>query len=113
GAGAGLVGLEDQRRAVAALGEVAVEAIDRQVELTVGVPCDVEIVVIERPVAGLSREFVPGQAPRLVKPEAVGIGPLKIVKLLKLARADPRVEIVGNGMDARTHRPRLMSITKR
>ncbi len=71
---AGLVGLEDQRGAVAMLGEVPVEAIDRQVELAVGVPADVEIVLVERPVAGLRRELVPGQPPRLVEPEAVGIG---------------------------------------
>ena len=44
------------------LGEVAVEAIDRQVELAVRVPADVEIVLVERPVAGLRREFVPGRA---------------------------------------------------
>ena len=51
---AGLVGFEDQRGAVAVLGEVAVEAIDRKVELAVGEPVDVEIVFVERPVAGLA-----------------------------------------------------------
>ena len=51
---AGLVGFEDQRGAVAMLGEVAVEAIDREVELAVRIPADVEIVLVERPVAGLA-----------------------------------------------------------
>ena len=66
-----LVGLEDQRGSVAMLGKMPVEAIDRQVELAVRVPADVEIVLVERPVAGLRREFVPGQPPRLVEPETV------------------------------------------
>ena len=43
----GLVGLEDQRRAVAALGEVPVEAIDRQVEPAVVEPLDVEVRFLE------------------------------------------------------------------
>ena len=89
----GLVRLEDQRGAVAVLGKVPVEAIDRQVELAVRVPSDVEIVLVERPVAGLGREFVPGQPPRLVEPEAVGIGVREVVELGELARADPGVEI--------------------
>ena len=49
-----LVGFEDQRGPVAMLGEMPVEAIDRQVELAVGVPADVEIGFVERPVAGLA-----------------------------------------------------------
>ena len=48
---AGLVRLEDERGAVAVLGEMAVEAIDRQVELAVRIPGDVEVVFVERPVA--------------------------------------------------------------
>ena len=110
---AGLVGLEDQCGAIAMLGEVAVEAIDGQVELAVRVPADVEIIFVERPVARLCRELVPGQPPRLVEPEAVGIGLGEVLELGELARADARVEIFGDGMDRFAHRPRLMSITKR
>ncbi len=95
-----LVGLENQRGSVAVLGEVPVEAVDRQVEFAVGVPANVEIVLVERPVARLGRELVPGQPPRLVEPEAVRIGVGKVVELGELARADPGVEIVGNRMNA-------------
>ena len=102
-----LVGLEDQRGAVPVLGEVAVEAVDRQVELTVGVPGNVEIVFVERPVAGLRRKFVPGEPPRLVEPETVGVGIDTIVELRDLARADPRAECLRNRMHRLGHQTSL------
>ena len=110
---AGLVGLEDKRSATAMLGEMAVEAADRQVELAIAVPGDVEVLFVERPVAGLRRCLVPRQPARLVEPEAVGVGSREIVQLGELDRADPRVEAVRDRMDGRAHRLRLMSITKR
>ena len=108
-----LIGLEDQRGPVAMFGEMAVEAIDREVELAVRVPADVEIVLVVRPVAGLRRELVPGQPPSLIEPEAVGIGIFQVVQSGKLARADPRLEALGNRMDRFVHKPLLISMTKR
>ena len=110
---AGLVRLEDQRGAVAMFGEMPVEAIDRQIELAVRVPADVEIVLVERPVAGFRRKLVPGQPPRLVEPEPVGIGVGEIVQLGELGGPMRALKPRRNGMDGFAHRPRLMSITKR
>ena len=109
----GLVRFEDQRGAIAVLGEVAVEAIDGKVELAVRVPVDVEIIFVERPVARFCRELVPGQAARLVEPEAVGIGLCEVLELGELARTDASVEIFGDRVDRVRHRPLLMSMTKR
>ena len=109
----GLIGLEDQRDAVAVLGKVPVEAIDRQVELAVGIPADMEVILVEGPVARLRRELVPGQPPRLIEPEAVGIAVRKIVQLGQLARADPCVEAWRDRIDRLRHTPLLISMTKR
>src|SRR6185437_9603979 len=91
-----LVGFEDERSPVAVLGEMAVQAIDREVEFAVGVPPDVEIGFVERPVAGFLREGVPGQPARLVEPEAVGIGSGEVVELGELYRADACVKVRRN-----------------
>ena len=74
------VGLEDQSGAIPMLREVTVETIDGEVDLAVGVPVDVEVVLVERPVAGLGRELVPRQPPRLVEPETVRIGVGEVVQ---------------------------------
>ena len=104
---AGLVGFEDEGGSLAMLREVPVEAIDRQIQLPVGVPLNVEIVFGERPVACLGRELVPGEAARLVEPEAVGIGIGEVVKLGELGRADPGVEIRWNWMHGFGHQSLL------
>ncbi len=63
-----LVGLEDDRRPVAMLCEVPVEAIDRQVELPVRIPADVEVVLVDttsrrlRSALDTSRAASPGPA---------------------------------------------------
>src|SRR5206468_4988793 len=67
------------------------------------VPADAKIIVLERPVSRLGGELVPGQPPRLVEPEAIGIGTLEIVQFGKLARTDARVEVFGNRMDGFGH----------
>ncbi len=94
-----LVGFEDDRGALAPLGEVAVEAIDRQVKRPVCEPFDVEIFFIERPVAGLGREIGPVEPPRLVEIEAVRVFRCLAVKLGQLVRTDVRFEMGGNGVD--------------
>src|SRR5207253_3852174 len=99
--------------AVAVLGEVPVEAVDRQVECTLGVPADVEVALVERPLAGLGGERIPVEAFRLVEPEAIRIGMLKLMKLRELARADARVEAFGDRVNGLAHTPWLMSITNR
>jgi hypothetical protein len=109
----GLIGLKDYCDAITMFGEVAIEAVHGEVELTVLVPADAEVIFPVGPVSGLDREFVPGQPPRLVQPKPVRIGIREIVQFLQFARSDPRFEIVWDGMDARTHTPRLMSMTKR
>src|SRR5262245_65454724 len=111
--GAGLVWLKDQSRAVSVLGKVPIEAVRGEIELTVDIPFDAEIGLVERPVAGLGRRLVPGQALRLVEPETVGIGVCEGVEFGEFARADPRGEAVGDGMNRLDHSPLLMSITKR
>ena len=93
-----LVGFEDDGDAVTMPREMPVEAIDRQVELPIGIPLDVEIAVVERPVAGFGRKSVPGEAPRLVEPEAVGIGLREVMKLGELDRSDAGVESFGDRM---------------
>src|SRR4030095_12456193 len=80
-------------------GEMAIEAIDRQVQFAVGIPMDVEVCLVERPITRFRREFVPGQPLRLVEPEAVGIGFGEVAKLGDLDRANAGVEAIGNGMD--------------
>ena len=75
------------------LGEVPVEAVDREIEFAVREPFDVKVVLFEGPVAGLGRELVPGEPPRLVEPESLGIGIDQLVELGELARSDPRVEV--------------------
>ena len=89
-----LVGLEDQRGSVAMLGEVPVEAIDRQVELAVGVPADVEVVLVERPVAGLASGTCSRSAAAPGRARSGRDRRCEIVELGKLARADPGVEIL-------------------
>ncbi len=112
-AGAGFIGFENQRGLVAMVGDVAVEAIDRQIELTILVPFDPEIGLGERTIAGFFGKDVPRQPARLVEPEAVRIGAFKVVQLGQFERADAGVEIVRDGMHGWIQRPRLMSITKR
>ena len=87
-----LVGLEDDGRPVAMLLEVSVEAIDGQVQLTVGVPADVEIVFVEGPVARLLRGLVPVKPPGLFQPEGIRIGVSLRPQRLQLVRPDPRPE---------------------
>jgi hypothetical protein len=71
---AGFVGLEEQRGAVAPLGKVPVEAVDREVELAVLIPADVEVGLVERPVASLGRKTGPVEPLRLVEPEGGRVG---------------------------------------
>src|SRR4029079_17810594 len=110
-----LVSFEDQRRSVAMLGEVTIEAVDGEVELAVGVPAAVQTGVVERPVTGGRREPAPRQPPRLLKPESIGVGPFEIVKLLEFGRANPRVEVRRYRMHSLAHAlpTRPMSMTKR
>ena len=110
---AGLVGLEDERRLVAMLGDVAVEAIDGEVERPVLEPADAEVRLAERPIAGDRRHPVPRQAPGLIEPELVGVGGFAVVELLKFERSDPGLEVVRDRMDRWFQSPRPMSITKR
>ena len=81
------------------LGEVAVEAVDRQVEPAVLIPADTEIALVERPVAGLGRDMIPIEPPRLVEPEGVGVARFKVVEFCEFERSDPGLEIVRDRMD--------------
>ena len=100
---AGLVSLEDQRGAVAALGKVPVEAVDREIELAVLIPADAEVVGAERPVASLGGQAAPLEPPRLVEPEGVGIGSERGVKRGEFGFADAGAEAGGDGDDGFTH----------
>ncbi len=96
--------------------QVPVEAIDGEVEFPVRIPIDVEIILVERPVAGCPRKLVPLEALRLFEPEALRIAGGMLVKRLEFFRADLRVEAVRYGMNHLAHAasPALaMSITKR
>ena len=95
------------------LGKMPVEAIDRQVQFAVLVPFDAEIILVERPVAGLCRLLVPGQALRLFEPEGVGGRVGTTVELGQFGRADAGIEAGRDGVDGFAHSPLLMSITKR
>jgi hypothetical protein len=90
------------------LSKVPIEAIDREIELAVRIPFDVEPLFVEGPVACPGGEFVPREASRLIEPEAVGIGIGKISEFGEFARTDPRTEIVGNRMDSFAHAASLM-----
>ena len=85
------------------LGEVPVEAVDREVELAVGKPPDMEIILGERPVSGLRRRRVPGQPFRLVEPETIRIGAREILQFVELALVDASVEPFGDRMHCLAH----------
>src|SRR5690349_12080782 len=82
---------------------MTVEAVDGEVELAVLVPADVEVALIERPVAGFRRECVPGQAARLVEPEAVGVAFGEVVELGELGGTDAGVEVRRNWVHRFAH----------
>src|SRR5690606_14242101 len=109
---AGLVGFEDQRRLVAACRQLAVEAIEAEIELAVGEPADVKILGVERPVAGLGGESMPVEPPGDVQPESVRIIPFAGMQVFKLDRAELRQIGVGNRIDCAQARL-SMSMTKR
>ena len=85
-----LVGLPDQRDGIAALREMPVEAVGRDVEPAVGEPLDMEILFAERPVAGDFGALDPVESLRLFQPEAARIGLGAAVKLLISRRIDAR-----------------------
>src|SRR3569833_2467699 len=95
------------------LSEMAVQAVDRQVELAVRIPADAKVCFLERAVTGLRRLPVPSQPLRLVEPEAVRICTRQVLELGELGWADAGVEMLGDWMDRFAHRPRLISMTKR
>src|SRR5690606_14010810 len=83
------VGLEQDRDLVAALGQLAVQAVDRDVELAVGEPADAEILQVVADVLDDGRLAVPVQALGRRGPEALGILDRFAVEALVLVLADP------------------------
>ena len=69
-----VIGFPDQGDVVAALRQMPVEAIGRDVQFAVGEPVDVEIGLVERPVARDLRPLDPIEPPRLFEPKAARIG---------------------------------------
>ena len=78
-----LVGFPDDRDGIAVLGEMAVDAIRRDVEFAIGEPFDVEVGLGERPVAG-NRRFGDPVEPlgRLIEPEAARTARRRLVQIL-------------------------------
>jgi hypothetical protein len=68
-----VVAFPQDRGLFAALGEVPIEAVGRDVELAIAVPANVEVVQVERDVPDLGVGLDPVEAPADLAPEAVGI----------------------------------------
>ena len=86
-----LVAFPHQRDLVATGREMAIEAIERQIQLAVGIPADAEIGLMERAITGLGRETVPIEPARLVEPESVGVGIHSDMKRSEPFGADGRI----------------------
>jgi hypothetical protein len=69
----GIVGLEDDRRLVAALGQMPVDAIRRDVERAVLEPADIDIVVGEGGVLDLRVRLDPVEPLAVLGPEGLGV----------------------------------------
>ena len=109
---AGLVALEDDRDLVAALAKVAVEAVGGEVERAVGEPFDVEVGLVERPVAGHGRRLDPVEPPRLLEPEGVHVVRRRLAQRRQLRRANSRGKVGRDGVGV-AHAGWSISITKR
>jgi hypothetical protein len=99
---AGVVALEQERGLVGARGQLAVEAVDGDVQLAVLVPADAEMRRVERDIPDARREAVPVDPLRDLRPEAVGIPQRLLVSRLVAGRADDRA-----GRELRRNRVRV------
>lgn len=70
---AGIVAFPDDRHLVAALFEVAVKAVLRDVEGAVGEPLDVDVVVVEGGLLDRSERLDPIETLGLLAPETIGV----------------------------------------
>jgi len=84
----GIVAFPDDRRLVAALGEMAVDAVVGGVGGAVLEPFDGDVTRVEGGVLDLGEGLVPVDALRLLRPEAVGIGDRALVHAVVVGVAD-------------------------
>ena len=100
-----IIAFPDDRGLVAALGQMPVYAVGRDVELAVGEPADAEIGFIEAAVIDLRKGGDPVEPLRLIAPEGVGIGQRLRMHPGGVRGSDPRIggEGRGNGIEGFAH----------
>ena len=92
-----IIAFPDYRGLVAAFGQVPVDTIGRDVELTVGEPAYAEIDFIEAAFVHLGKGGDPVEPLRLIAPEGVGVGKRLRMHAGGVGSRDPRVDGKGRG----------------